>query len=166
MLGLYERFPATLHGDFAFVSSVSPKKLERMLIEVFSKLNRQDMALDEVACPTIPQCRVIFEFGIAEGNDFSYLDQDEEQKILAALTKAPLEVIDFLCVIRYHKEQDGKKRALRFDYYLLRFRFNQRQGEMQVFHKKGTRYVTPEDLVALLVKKVNEEYGRRILNAP
>jgi hypothetical protein len=163
MLGFYDRFPTIIHGAFTFVSSVSLKKLERTVIEACGKLNEESMVLDDVACPTIPHCHVAFEFGIAEGNSFNYLDKQEKQKILTAIEKAPLEVMDLLCGIRYHKEQGDKKKALRFDYYLLRFRFHQKQGEMQVFHEKGPRYVTPGDLAALLVKKVNEESGRRIL---
>jgi len=164
MLGFYEKFPKTLHGAFTFLSSTSLRKLERALIEAFVKLNRESMVLEDVAFPTMPHCEAIFEFGIAEGNNFNYLNREEEQRILTAIRKAPLEVMDFICDIRYHKEENGKKAALRFDYYMLRFRFSQSLSEMLVFHEKGPRYVTPEDLGGLIIRRVNEKSGKRILN--
>lgn len=71
--------------------------------------------------------------------------------------------MDFFCVIRYYKSKDEKDKALKFDYYLLRTTFGRHAVEMQIHHKKGLRYISPEDLTLFLATKVNEASNRKIL---
>ena len=52
---------------------------------------------------------------------------------------------------------------LRFDYYMMRVAFGKNVVEIRVFHERGPRYVSPEDLVAFFVTKVNETSKRKIL---
>jgi len=72
-----------------------------------------------------------------------------------------LRTMDFFCAIRYYKGE--KKRALKFDYYLLRIVFNRGILEIQVFHKKGPRYISPEDLTMFIFNKTNAASNRKIL---
>lgn len=165
MLGFYEGFPVNAHKIVRFAPLISNKKLQQALIQTLQKLNGEKLSLEELTEPSIPACTVIFEFGIAEGDTFNYLDLAENQKVLEKIRKAPLPVMDFFCAVRYYKEQNGKKIPLKFDYYMLRLTFNAGFMEMNVFHERGPRHILPEDIVNLIVNKVNEFFSRKVLRA-
>jgi hypothetical protein len=71
--------------------------------------------------------------------------------------------MDFLCAIRYERMQEEKKKRMRIDYYMLRLIFSEGFTEVQVFHEKGIRYTSPDDLVKLVVKKVNAAFSKKVL---
>ncbi|MGA2308268.1 MAG: hypothetical protein ABSG57_01810 [Candidatus Bathyarchaeia archaeon] len=126
-------------------------------------LNSENLSLEEVAAPSIPGCNVIFEVGVAEGNDFNYLDGEERERLLGALNKKPFQVMDFLCVIRYRRMVEERKARMRFDYYMLRLLFGESLVEVQVSHEKGIRHTSPEDLVKLVVDRVNGAFSKKVL---
>lgn len=128
-------------------------------------MNGKDLKLEEVADPLVPQCTVIFEFGIAKSDIFTYLDSAETSKILKAIDKKPFCVIDVYCAVRYYKWQNEKRTPLKFDYYMIRFRFNKKTLETLVFHEKGPRYITPNDILNFIVAKVNETFSRKVVKA-
>lgn len=165
MFGVYEGFPRNVHGIARFAASISKKRLQQALIRVFHEVNNETFNLEDVAHPSIPQCTVIFELGIAEANNFNYLDSEEKNRILKSIRKKPFQVMDFLCAIRYYKTQNGKKTPLKFDYYMLRFTFNKKIIETQIFHERGPRHVAPEDAVNFIIDKINEMFSKRILKA-
>jgi hypothetical protein len=155
MLGFYTNFPQTLHKTASFSTSTSNKRLQQLLIEAAFKLNNTTFQLEEIVTPSLHQCSVIFELGIAEDNDFNYLDTQEKSTLLKTINKKPLQIIDFLCIIRYYKTEQEKKAALRFDYYMLRFAFNKNSMEMQVFHEKGPMHMSPGELIELITGRIN-----------
>lgn len=165
MLGFYNNFPRSVHKIVPFVTSISEKTLQKALIETFCKLNNGTFSLEEVATPSIPQCTVIFEFGVAEGDDFNYLDEEERSRLLKVIGKKPFSTMDFLCVIRYYKLRNGIKTPLKFDYYMLRFSFNKKTAQMRVFHEKGLMYVSHKDLPYFIADKINAQFCRRVLRA-
>jgi hypothetical protein len=163
MLGLYENFPKTIHKTASFSTSISNKRLQQALIQTFQKINDENFNLDEIANPSVPQCTAILEFGIAEANDFNYLDTEETNKTLKVIRKNPLQVMDFFCALRYYRMQSGKKTPLRFDYYMMRFIFDKDSMKIQVFHERGPRYVSPEDIANFVVNEIGETFSRKIL---
>jgi hypothetical protein len=75
-----------------------------------------------------------------------------------------LKVMDLFCAIRYYKNVNSKKKPLRFDYFMMRITFGKEKAvELQVFHERGPRYISPEEFVTFFVKKVNESSTRKIL---
>jgi hypothetical protein len=108
----------------------------------------------------MPQCPVILEFGIAEANNFNYLDDEEANKMLKIIQKKPLQVMDFFCALRYHKMQNGKKTPLRFDYYMIRFIFNKDSMEIQIFHERGPRYTSPDDLIRFVSAELSKRFPK------
>jgi len=162
-LGFYEKFPVNLHLVESFVSALASRQLQQRLIQVFYETNRKEFSFEEVANPTIPGCKVIFEFGFADAEGFSYIDQEEEKKVRYLLGKENLRTVDFLCGIRYYRQSGDKKSALRFDYYLIRTVFNRDMVEFQIHHERGPRYITPEDLSSLIFSKVNEASNKKAL---
>jgi hypothetical protein len=162
MLGFYENFPVNIHLIDAFTTPLSNTKLQRKLIQVLHDVNRKTFSFEEVSCPTVPECTIIFEAGLADAGGFNYIDEEETKKVLRALRKAPFQTMDVFCAVRYYKGAEEKK-PLRFDYYIMRVAFGKNVVEIRVFHERGPRYVSPEDLVAFFVTKVNETSKRKIL---
>jgi hypothetical protein len=161
MLGLYENFPANIHRTDSFTSPLLSRKLQQRLIQVLHKVNCETFSFEEVAYPTVHECKIIFEVGLADAKSFSYIDEEETKKALTALRKATFQTIDFFCAVRYYK--GAAKAPLKFDYYLMRFVFGKNCVEIQVFHERGPQYISPEDLVAFLVNEINETSARKIL---
>jgi len=163
MLGFYENFPEGIHKIENFTSAVSIKELQRRLIHVLSEINRKTFSFEEIANPTVPKCTIIFEVGIADAKSFNYMDEEETKKALSLLKNDPFHVMDFFCVVRYYKTKEEKKTPLRFDYYLIRFNFINDVLEMRVFHERGPRYLSPEDITTFLVKALNQLSAKKIL---
>ncbi|NWG10168.1 hypothetical protein HXY33_00190 [Candidatus Bathyarchaeota archaeon] len=166
MLGVYEHFPINIHKITIFSASVPSKKLQQMLTKTLSKMNKENFSSEDIAIQSLSQCTVIFESGIAEANNFNYLDEEETNKALKAIQKKPLQIMDFFCALRYYKIQNEKKTSLKFDYYMMRFIFNKDLMEMQVFHEKGPRYVSPEDITRFIADRINKASSKKMLKAP
>lgn len=165
-IGVYENFPSNIHMIQSFISTLSSKQLQQRLIQLFYEINRKEFHFEEVSNPTIPEGRVIFDFGLADVESFNYIDEDETKKALRLLSKEQLHIMDFFCVIRYHKGSAEKKTPLKFDYYFLRTVYGKDAFEIQVFHERGPRYVSPEDLTLFIFNKTNEGANRKILKKP
>ena len=163
MLGFYENFPANIHRTDNFKSPLSSKKLQQRLIQVLHKINRETFSFEEIAYPTVPECTIIFEVGLAEAKSFNYIDEEETKRVLSVLRKETFRSMDFFCAVRYYKGAGEKKTPLKFDYYFMRFVFGKNSMEIQVFHERGPRYISPEDIVTFLVNMVNEMPARKIL---
>jgi hypothetical protein len=162
-LGYYDNFPPNIHHVESYVSTVSSRQLQRRLIQFFGDVNRKEFTFEEVAIPTVPQGVVIFEFGVAETGDFNFLNEDEVKKVFDLVSKAQVQTLDFFCSIRYYKGGGGKRTALKFDYYMLRTVFGKGTFEVQVFHERGPRYVSPQEITAFLVTNLNGASGRKVL---
>ncbi|MEM2971483.1 MAG: hypothetical protein QW270_03570 [Candidatus Bathyarchaeia archaeon] len=165
VLGVYENFPQHIHKLARFATSISNKRLQQTIIQALYEANGKVFSMKEVAVPSISQYMVIFEFGIAENDTFNYLDGEETDKVLGVINKKPLQIMDFFCAVRYYKKQNEKKIPLRFDYYMIRFAFNEGIMEIHVFHEKGSRHITPEEIVNLITNRVNESSKRGILKS-
>jgi hypothetical protein len=161
MLGKYQNFPVGIHFTERFSCSTSSRQLQQKLIQRLCEVNQKTFSFEEVANPTIPDSTLIFEFGLAEMDGFSFIDEEETKKVLAL--KDALHVMDFFCSIRYYKSVDGKKTPLKFDYYMVRLHFSKGEVVFQLFHERGPRYVSPEDLTLFIVNKANEGSVGRIL---
>ena len=109
-LGFYENFPANIHRIDSFNSTLSSKQLQQKLIQVFFEVNRKEFSFEEVANPTVPQGKVIFEFGLAESEGFNYIDEEELKKTMKFLAKERLHSMDFFCSIRYYKSMAKRRR--------------------------------------------------------
>jgi saccharopine dehydrogenase-like NADP-dependent oxidoreductase len=162
MLGKYEKFPLTIHFLKKFSSTANIKQLQQSLVQTLKEINRKTCYFEEISIPTIPNSEIIFEFGIAEEENFNFLDEQETSRVLNMLEgKSPL---DFFCVARYYKYNAEKKTALKFDYYMFRTNFAAKEIEFQVFHKQGPRYIAPEDLVIMIIDKINNTSNKKILH--
>jgi hypothetical protein len=163
MLGFYDNFPVNIHRIETFSTTFSNKKLQQILIQVLREINRRTFSFEEIAYPTVPKCTIIFEAGLAEAKSFNYIDEEEAKRVLSALRKAAFQTMDFFCAVRYYKGTADKKTPLKFDYYMMRVVFGKNSVEIQVFHERGPRYISPEDIVTFLVNMINGTSSRKIL---
>ena len=165
MLGIYNNFPSNIHETENFNSPVSKKKLQQKITQTLQKLNRQVLTFEEIGNPTIPNSQVIFEFGIADGENFCFLNEEESLRLQELVENEPLHVMDWFCLIRYYRKIDEQtKRPLKFDYYMIRIGFGEKATvDLRVFHERGPRYISPEELVLFIVQKVNGVSVRKML---
>lgn len=164
MLGLYENFPENIHRTESFSSALSVPKLQQKIVRVLLELNAKPFGFEDIGVPSLHECTVIFEFGIAEDKSFNFIDNQEAISVLKTLRKQATQVLDFFIAIRYYKHTEQKKKPLRFDYYVLRTIFNPNNSiEFQVFHERGPRYISPEELISIVAKEINGTPARKIL---
>lgn len=163
MLGRYENFPENVHGTILFEYQNSAKELQKAILCTFHCLNQETFDLGAVTPYLKQNCEVGFEFGVADGVAFNFLDQKELDRCLSVAEKE-LQTLDFFFVVCYHLVKDGGKRVpLRFDYYVLRFLFQEGGLELRIRHERGTQRVPLDDLTDFLVKQINIELSRRQL---
>ena len=162
MVGVYEDFPETYHSVARFSHRMPTGELQRVLIQSLYLLNQSGRGVDllEFAQDKI---LVSLELGIAEGLTFNYIDRETLVDYQKRLRDQWLPTLDFLCVVRYYVVERTKQVPLRFDYYMLRFLFSDVEMEMRVFHEKGTRRLSTEDLVNLLIARINQGVAKKKL---
>ena len=165
MFGVYDNFPNIIHGFAHFKCDSPPSELGSAIIRALYRMNRRTRFISSRRIPTPLGCRVRLEFGIADGTDFNYIDEEVLSLSLDILSKGDLDILDFLCVVRYYRIEKGRK-PLRFDYYLLRFMLNPGEGEVRVFHERGIRRLPIEDLILILMDSVDRELSRRRVRRP
>lgn len=132
--------------------------LQQTFLRMFHQLNRQSLSLGNITTDSNSACQVGFEFGIAEGSAFNFLDEEELHRLCKTVTDKALPSIDVFCAVRYHKiDKDGKRKPLRFDYHILRFTFYKKNIELLISHERGTQRIPLEDLVSFLADRTNRE---------
>lgn len=162
-IGFFDGFPAGAHVNADYPVSVSTKRLQQAIANTFRKLNDQTYPIAEIGGPSIPDCTVAFEIGIAEERDFSYLDDEESERVLKSIGAGPLEVMDFLCILRYCRMLGDAKKSLKSDHYMLRLRFADSLLGLQLYHERGVRHVSPEEFVVFVCKSINGAFPKRVL---
>ncbi len=163
MLGCYDNFPENIHRIENFNFSLSSKKLQERFVQVLYEMNKTEVSSEEIDHRALHECTIFFETGIAESESFNYLNEEEMRKLREAVKKAPLRVMDFFFAARYYKTKGEKKTPLKFDYYIVRTVFGENSLEMRIFHERGPRYTSPEDVVHFLVERTNNASAKKIL---
>lgn len=163
MLGHYENFPETIHGVARFAHRLSARKFQQVILQTFHRLNQEPYPLNVITPFFSLKCDVSFEFGVADGIEFNYLDKEEMDKFQKRIVKRALPLLDFLCVVRYHVVKEGKLVPLKFDYHLLRLTFHRNNVQLEIFHERGIQRVSLEDLITFIAKQIkNELFQRRL----
>lgn len=161
-LGYHENFPKQVHRVEGYNTHLTAKQLQEKILQTLQGVNGKEFRFEEVAIPTVPDGLVIFEFGLADGQSFSYLDEVTLETAVDNLSKE-VQSLDFFCAIRYYKSVGDKKTPLKFDYYLIRTLYVKGVLELQVYHERGPRYVAPEDLTEFLFNQINANQTRKVL---
>jgi hypothetical protein len=164
LLGRYENFPENVHGVTLFEYQDSAKEVQKAILCTFHRLNQETFDLGAVTPYLKQNCVVGFEFGVAEGVGFNFLDQKELDRCLKSVDETEVETLDFFFAVCYHRvRDDGKRIPLKFDYHVLRFSLQEGGLELRIRHERGTRRVPLDDLTEFLVKQINVDLSRRQL---
>ncbi len=164
-LGFYENFPIGIHATQRFISTLTIKQLQEKVLQALHTANQQEFSFEEVSNPTFPEGTVIFEFGIADSETFNFLDKEELKRAQEFVAKERVQLMDFFCSVRYRRGTGGEKTTLKFDYYMVRTAFSRDSLEVLVFHERGPRYVSPQDLIAFISTRVNEVANHKVLKS-
>lgn len=160
MLGHYENFPDVVHSIARFTHQSTEKKVQQAIACALYRLNQEKHDLNTISSFSLPVCEVSFEFGIAEGITFNYLDTGELERFQNDIKKETPPTLDFFCVVRYHTVKQGNRKPLKFDYHLLRFIFYEKGLELQIAHERGAQRLCLEELANFIVKQVNKELSK------
>ena len=162
LLGHYDNFPKNVH-KVAIFSFQDPKNaMQQAILFAFQHLNQETFDLNKIMPYLKQNFKVSFEFGIADGEDFTFLDQNELEHSLTTVTENEPDSLDFFFVIRYHRiNEQGKQIPLRFDYHVLRFRFHDNILELRMRHERGTQRVLLDELTDFITKQVNAELEKK-----
>jgi len=157
LLGHYENFPTIPHAKAILLNDSPTETLQRTILKAFTQLNTQEY--DQITISTVAtNCKIGFEFGIAEGTSFNYLNMEEIERFKRSWVKKTPVRLDFFCTVKYYLLTNSKKRKpLKFDYYLFRFIFGKPTVVLTVFHERGTRRLSIEELIEFLMKQINNE---------
>lgn len=162
-LGIYWSFPNKCHSA-AILEFITPViDLQKSILNTLYKLNGHSVGRD-LQKLIGPNVKIVFEFGVADGFVFNYIDGETLESLLDEMEREIFHILDILCLIRYYiLKEGGKTKALRFDYYLIRFIFKSGEAEIQVFHERGLQRVSAEDLLKFLSERVGLEMAERSL---
>jgi hypothetical protein len=158
LFGCYDSFPENFHNIALLVNQAPTKNLQQSILRAFCRLNNETFGIGALTPYLKQDSEVSFEFGVADGFDFIFLDQNELEQGLAAVDEGELKVLDFFFVVRYHAKRKGNKKVpLRFDYHVIRFVFSEDQTEIRVRHEKGPQRVPLGELTDFIVDQINNE---------
>jgi len=159
-LGVYINFPNKYHGAAKLEFKVPLSDLQKAILNTLYRLNGSSVGT-HLSSLIGPDIKVIPEFGVADGLTFNYLDEDTLNTILKLINEEEARILDFFCVIRYYRLRGKERRALRFDYYFLRFLFGRNEFEVQAFHERGLERIPIEGLIKFLIENINVELLRK-----
>jgi hypothetical protein len=162
MIGSSENFPKLIHRLERFKTNLAKNKLQKKIIQVLEKINCKTFSFEEITHPTIPDCKIIFEIGLAEANTFNFIDKEERKRFFKALKKETFKLLDLFISIRYYRTKEKKRTPLNFDYYLIRIIFDKKTIEIKVFHERGPRHVLPKDLIAFIISELNKNLAKKL----
>jgi len=161
-LGIYSSFPALIHGDAILTHNVNTAVLQECVVQAISRMNLEKI---ETALTVADRSGYFpgeskFEVRIAEGSSFRRLNSRMKRRIAQYLrARGELSTFDYSLTIRY-KIKDGMRHSLHCDKYVVRHLFFENQMEIQLFHEKGIRRLNPDEVITLLVKRINDELGK------
>jgi len=166
LLGYYVNFPKLIHRKAIFQTKYTTRTLQKTIIQTLYKLNNYEATFEEIikhlSAPSVTKCKVNFDFGIAEELTFTYLNEKETRNLEKMIHKKPLQVLDLLCIIRYYKiTNDKRKRPLKFDYYLLRFLFREGEAQVLLHHERGIQRVSPQDFLEFIIEQIEHMLAQR-----
>lgn len=171
-LGNYKFFPRKCHYMRHLKFGAPPANIQKAILNTLYRLNGHEVKDDLLSLIVGSDVEIILEIGVANGLSFDYLDTDTLNNLLKAIDEKSFRLLDFLLVIRYYKLKSNRRAALRFDFFLLRFLFDDSGGlNILAFHERGLQRISAEELIRFLVKEMRlklsaERAQHRLLNSP
>jgi hypothetical protein len=159
-IGRFTNFPSMLHGTLTATHESPTARVQQAIAHAIYNLNtfKYQYPMSIADHPGTYKGEASFEAGVADGVFFDFLDQENVQKLSATLnTKTAPATLDFLLIVIYRYERDGKRISLNFDHHIIRFSFYNKELELSLFHSKGPRRMPLDELLELVIKRINLE---------
>ena len=159
MFGRYVNFPNKYHGRARLTHVFVSNKIQFFIIQSLCELNSiRETAAFEFNSSEDFVVATSFEVGIAEDAFFHYLEPNEVSQYWLQLTRNdPSPILDFLLIVKYHRNKNEKWVPLKFDHFILRFLFSSKTFEILVFHEQGVRRIQIRELLIYILKKISEK---------
>jgi len=165
-LGEFTNFPMVIHGVAKATCDEHSARVQLSVIRALSKLNRLEKAYPVSVSGRAGtyEGRASFEIGVGEGIYFNYLDDDMTKKLCESVTPRRMyTVLDFLVIVTYHYNRQGRNVHLNFDHHQLRFIFHDEGFEIRLFHSKGIRRMPLDELLNRILESIIIEMKRQSL---
>jgi len=162
-LGVYPSFPTLIHGDVILTHDVNLSVLQECVVQAIVNMNveKVETALSVADRSGYFLGETRFEVRIAEGLSSRSLNLRMKKRIIEYLrARGGFSTFDYSLTIRY-RIKDDMRHSLHCDKYLVRHLFFEDQMEIQLFHEKGIRRLNPDEVITMLVKRINDELGKR-----
>jgi len=161
-LGIYQSFPTLIHGDAILTHDVNVTVLQECVVQAISRMNMEKiettLSVADRSGYFLGETR--FEVRIAEGSNFRRLSSHMKRRIIEYLrTRGGFSTFDYSLTIRY-RIKDDMRHSLHCDKYIVRNLFLEDQMEIQLVHEKGIRRLNPDEVITMLVKRINCELGK------
>jgi hypothetical protein len=158
-LGIFTNFPTIVHGTGEAFHKDPLHKVQRATILALKELNnyRERYPLSVSGQSGTYIGTLGFEIGIADDLFFNYLDDETVQKLCKPLhPRRKYHLLDFLIIVTYHYTQQKKRIALNFDHFHLRLLFDKRRVEGRLFHNKGTRRISLDEVLNRVFNQISK----------
>jgi len=162
-LGICPSFPTLIHGHAILTHDVNVAVLQECLVHAISKMNMEkiEMTLSIASRSGYFPGETGFEVRVAVGSGFRSLNPSMKRRIIDYLrARGELSTFDYSLTVRY-RIKDDMRHSLHCDKYFVRHLFLEDQMEIQLFHDKGIRRFNPDEVITMLVKRINDELGKR-----
>ena len=149
-LGIFRNFPTIVHGIGEAFHNGQIYKIQQATIMGLKELNnyREPYPLSISGKSGTYIGTLGFEVGVADDIYFNYLDDETVQRLYNLLNpRRNYNILDFLIIVTYHYTQQKRSIALNFDHFHFRLVFNKRRIECRVFHHKGIRRMSIDELL-------------------
>jgi hypothetical protein len=159
-LGIFTNFPTVIHGWAEAIHNIRQHAVQQATIKALQELNRQhEPYIINVAGESRRYNGTKgFEIGVAEGVFFNYLNNETVQRLCNPLSaRQSYHHLDFLIIVTYHYSKYNKVRALNFDYFQLRLIFNTQRIEARLFHNKGIRRTSLDEMLNRILNEINKK---------
>ena len=156
------------HGLAIVSHQNSVTRIQLAIIQALYSLNghKNDYAVSVSGQSGTYEGELAFEVGVANGEFFDYLNEEMLKELYGSLESGrDYTVLDFLVIATYHYSRSGKKIPLTFDHHVLRFAFNGREVDINLFHIKGTRRIPLDEFLNVIIGKIREEAKHSKLRA-
>ena len=119
----YYLFPRYVHEVYALHTDGGwGRTVTRFVVECLYTLNNreEDVRLSVAGRVTPVTGKRVFEVGVADGNYFNFMDEEEFKRLLNLVESGVSSSFDFLVIVRYYYFRGKKRVPLRFDKFYLR----------------------------------------------
>jgi predicted MPP superfamily phosphohydrolase len=104
---------------------------------------------------------VMLKVGIGNRESFDVLDRKEMNRLLARIEQlGSFQMLDLIFNIHYNVSDKKKIRRVHGDEYFFRLTFHPGMFEILLHHRKGIRRIDSDEIIQLLLDKLNEELAR------